>query len=46
MSRWEEKTEEIMQRGGFGFWILCAVFAAGFYALLWLMMALGVAAGY
>ena len=46
MSRWEEKIEEIMQRGGFGFWILCIVFAGGFYALLWLMMALGVAFGF
>jgi hypothetical protein len=46
MSRFEQKIEEIMQRGGFGFWILCIIAAAGFYGLLWLMMALGVAAGY
>ena len=43
MNSLEDKIEEIMQRGGFGFWILCAVFAVGFYGLLWFSMALGVA---
>ena len=43
MNRLEDKIEEIMQRGGVGFWILCAVFAVGFYGLLWFSMALGVA---
>jgi hypothetical protein len=42
----EDKLEEIMQRGGFGFWVLCGIFTAGFYAFLWLTMSLGVAAGY
>lgn len=46
MSRFEQKIEEIMQRGGFGFWILCIVFAVGFYGFLWFAMALGVAMGY
>lgn len=46
MSRWEEKIEETMQRGGIGFWILCVVFSLGFYGFLWLMMALGSASGY
>ena len=42
MSSHEDKIEEIMQRGGVGFWILCVVFALGFYGLLWFSMALGV----
>ena len=42
MSSLEDKIEEIMQRGGVGFWILCVVFALGFYGLLWFSMALGV----
>ena len=43
MNRLEDKIEEIMQRGGVGFWILCTIFAVGFYGLLWFSMALGVA---
>jgi len=46
MSRLEKKIEETMQRGGIGFWILCVVFAVGFYGLLWFTMALGIAFGY
>jgi hypothetical protein len=46
MSRWEEKLEEIMQRGGFGFWLIAIVMSVGFYGLLWLTMALGIAMGY
>jgi hypothetical protein len=46
MSRFEEKIEEIMQRGGIGFWFVCVIVSAGFYAILWFMMALGVAAGF
>jgi hypothetical protein len=46
MSRWEQKIEAIMQRGGIGFWILCIVFSVGFYGVLWLFMALGIAAGF
>lgn len=46
MSKLEQKIEEIMQRGGFGFWVLCVIFAGGFYGFLWLTMALGVAAGF
>jgi hypothetical protein len=46
MSRLERKLEETMQRGGFGFWILCVVFSLGFYGLLWFLMALGSAVGY
>ena len=42
MSRLEDKIEEIMQRGGAGFWILCTIFAVGIYCLLWFSMALGV----
>jgi hypothetical protein len=42
MSNWEQKIEEVMQRGGFGFWILCIVFSVGIYGLLWFSMALGV----
>jgi hypothetical protein len=43
INRFEDKIEEIMQRGGVGFWILCTIFAVGFYGLLWFSMALGVA---
>jgi len=43
MSKWEQKLEEIMQRGGVGFWILCTILAVGFYGLLWFSMALGIA---
>jgi hypothetical protein len=46
MKKLEDKLEEILQRGGFGFWVLCCIFAVGFYAFLWLTMALGIAAGY
>jgi hypothetical protein len=46
MSRWEQKIQETMQRGGLGFWIICIVFSVGFYGLLWLTMALAVAMGY
>lgn len=46
MSRWEQKIEEVMQRGGFGFWVLCIVCAGGFYGLLWLTMSLGIIAGF
>lgn len=46
MNRWEEKIEETMQLGGVGFWIVCAVFAVGFYGLLWLLLAIGTMAGY
>ena len=46
MNRLEQKIEETMQRGGFGFWIICVVFAVGFYGLLWLMMAFGIAFGF
>ena len=46
MSKWEQKLEETMQRGGFGYWVLCVILAGGFYGFLWLTMALGVAAGF
>jgi len=46
MNRWDEKVEEILREGGLAFWILCVVFALGSYAVLWLFMALGIAAGY
>ena len=46
MKKLEEKLEEIMQQGGFGFWVLCGIFAVGFYGFLWFSMALGVAMGY
>jgi hypothetical protein len=42
----DDKIDEMLSRGGFGFWVLCVVFAGGFYVLLWLTMALGIAAGY
>ena len=45
MNRLEQKIEETMQRGGVGFWILCVIFAVGFYGLLWFTMALGIAFG-
>jgi hypothetical protein len=46
MKNFSDKLEEIMQRGGFGFWILCVVFALGFYGFLWLTMSLGISMGY
>jgi hypothetical protein len=46
MKKLEDKLEQIMQRGGFGFWVLCGIFTLGFYGLLWFSMALGVAFGY
>lgn len=46
MSQWDKKIEKILRDGGLPFWILCIVFSIGSYAVLWLFMALGIAAGY
>jgi len=42
MNSLEDKIEEIMERGGFGFWITALVCAVGLYGLLWFLLALGV----
>lgn len=41
----DDKIDEMLSRGGFGFWVFCIIACAGFYALLWLLLALGTMAG-
>lgn len=45
MNDWDKKIDEMLNRGGIGFWLFCVLGCAGFYGFLWLTLALGTVYG-